>query len=114
MKQSCQYTLALLKHVTVGVPIFVALALGSASVGYFLGRGAVLSATPAAADESGAEADDGGLGRIQPEPTDECKLVRTPHLGTAHRNCLTSKFYPMKVLVVRSDLDMTTGKVAAQ
>lgn len=73
------------------MPIFVALAFGSVSVGYFLGRGAVLSA---AADESDAEADDGDLGRIQPEPNDECKLVRTPHLGIAHRNCLTSKSIP--------------------
>ncbi|KAF8480935.1 PTH2-domain-containing protein [Russula ochroleuca] len=95
------------------VPFFVALALGSASLGYFLGRGAVPSATPAAvdykhanepasenprvnedrgdSDESDAEAD-GDLDRIQPEPAEECKLV----------------------LVVRSDLDMSTGKVAAQ
>jgi hypothetical protein len=85
---------------TVGAPFFVALALGSASLGYFLGRGAVPSATPAAVDhkpanehasenpgvnedsgdgdESDAEAD-GDLGRIQPEPAEECKLVRIPH-----------------------------------
>jgi hypothetical protein len=80
------------------VPFFVALALGSASLGYFLGRGAVPSATPAAvdykhanepasenprvnedrgdSDESDAEAD-GDLDRIQPEPAEECKLVRS-------------------------------------
>jgi len=96
-----------------GVPVFVALALGSASLGYFLGRHTAPSAGGAAinheqvkepatenprviedrcdSDESDAEAD-GDLGRVQPEPADECKLV----------------------LVVRSDLDMTTGKIAAQ
>jgi hypothetical protein len=76
---------------SVGVPFFVALAMGSASLGYFLGRGAV--PTPATADdrhanepasespttndgdESDAEAD-GDLGQIQPELAEECKLVR--------------------------------------
>jgi hypothetical protein len=74
------------------------LVLGSASLGYFLGRGTVPSAgcaeishehvkEPATenrraiedqcdSDKSDAEAD-GDLGRIQPEPTDECKLVST-------------------------------------
>ncbi|KAI0252624.1 PTH2-domain-containing protein [Lactifluus subvellereus] len=93
-----------------GVPLFVALALGGASLGYFLGRGfappagrePVREREPASRDlgenkddgerdDSDAEAD-GDLGRIQPEPTEECKLV----------------------LVVRDDLDMTTGKIAAQ
>ena len=79
------------------MPIFVALAFGGASVGYFLGRGNASSATPSKVDykhaneptyenprvnkdrddgDSDAEADDGDLGRIQSEPTEECKLVR--------------------------------------
>ena len=87
----------LTETLTVGVPILVALAFGGASVGYFLGRGAASSATPPTVDykhanepisenprvnkdrgdgDSDAEADDGDLGRIQPEPTEECKLVR--------------------------------------
>jgi len=85
------------------VPLFVALVLGSASLGYFLGRGTRPSAgcaainheqvkepatenrrvieDPCDSDESDAEAD-GDLGRIQPEPADECKLV-----STSLRNC---------------------------
>jgi len=96
-----------------GVPLFVALTLGSASLGYFLGRGTRPSAGCATSnheqvkepvtenrraieerhdsDESDTEADS-DLGQIQPEPADQCKLV----------------------LVVRSDLNMTTGKIAAQ
>jgi hypothetical protein len=93
----------LLKHehvTTTDVPLFIALALGGASLGYFLGRGYAPAAVRAAAghkpvrerepasgdlgenkddgerDDSDAEAD-GDLGRIQPEPTEECKLVRT-------------------------------------
>jgi hypothetical protein len=93
VKQSHRDILVLLKHVTVGVPFFVALALGSASLGYFLGRG---TATPEAVDHKhtnepapensrtnedrgdsdGSDEADGDLGRIQPEPAEECKLVR--------------------------------------
>lgn len=80
------------------MPIFVALAFGGASLGYFLGRGATSSATRPTvdykhanestsgnprvnkdrgdSDESDGEADDGDLVRIQPEPAEECKLVR--------------------------------------
>ena len=83
------------------MPIFVALAFGGASLGYFLGRGATSSATPPTvdckhaneptsgnqrvnkyrgdSDESDAEADDGHLGRIQPESAEKCKLVRKDH-----------------------------------
>lgn len=72
--------------------------MGSASLGYFLGRGTVPSAARAMAnheqvkeppseslrvnegrgdsDESDAEVD-GDLGQIHPEPAEECKLVRT-------------------------------------
>jgi hypothetical protein len=95
---------------TIGVPFFVALALGSASLGYFLGRG---TGPPAAdhkhapepasenprinedqgdSDESDAEAD-GDLGRIQPEPDEECKLVRSS-LRTAHLFRFKSNSYP--------------------
>ena len=94
---------------TTGVPFFVALALGSASLGYLLGRG---TGPPAAdykhpdepasenprvnddrgdSDESEAEAD-GDLGRIQPEPAEECKLVRSS-LRTAHLFCFKSNLH---------------------
>ncbi|KAI0271546.1 PTH2-domain-containing protein, partial [Gloeopeniophorella convolvens] len=88
-----------------------ALALGSASLGYFLGRGRLQSYAPpqvtdrdqsneqthkqTPAEESGSDSDedvDGDLAQVQPGVAEECKLV----------------------LVVRSDLNMTTGKVAAQ
>jgi hypothetical protein len=94
----------MLKHerVTAGAPLFVALALGGATLGYFLGRGLAPPAVHTARnhtsviererasgglgenkdDDSDAEAD-GDLGRIHAEPTEECKLVRTLRLSYA-------------------------------
>lgn len=57
----------------LGVPIFVTLALGSASLGYLLGR----KVNEDRADSGESDDTDGDLGRIKPEPAEECKLVRT-------------------------------------
>lgn len=68
---------------------------------------------PAASDEESeiVEIADGDLSAIQAGTFEPCKLVCT----TSHCNHLLScQSYPTKVLVVRTDLKMTPGKIAAQ
>lgn len=114
----------MLKHehvTTTDVPLFIALALGGASLGYFLGRGFAppvvrsvaghkpdIERKPASGDlgenkgegegdDSDAEAD-GDLGQIQAEPTEECKLVRTLNVPIRVPRDLDLILLPVKIL----------------
>ncbi|THV07567.1 PTH2-domain-containing protein [Dendrothele bispora CBS 962.96] len=94
-----------------GVPLYVAIAIGALSAGYYTGvtlrpkksrksspvppASTVLQKDTKDAEESDSESssdDHEEISRLELLPTDECKLV----------------------LIVRTDLGMTTGKVAAQ
>ena len=71
-----------------------------------------------AEDESGSESEederaDGDLGSITPGLFEECKLVSKKKKNPP-RSIFTITEFPLKILVVRSDLGMTKGKIAAQ
>jgi hypothetical protein len=99
-------------RITAGLPLFVALALGGASLGYFFGRRFAPPAARAEADprpvsnvgenkgddsererdDSDAEVDhDSDLGRVKAEPTEECKLVRHPQVVLSRLRVLSQE-----------------------
>lgn len=111
----------------VSVVTAVALVATSLGVGYAIGVNSAKSASaksgskpdtaapalndPPVEEDSEDEGDvaDGDLSAIKPGFTEPCKLVRSPSLAVS-----SPRIYCIQVLVVRTDLNMTPGKIAAQ
>ncbi|KAG9123106.1 hypothetical protein FRC07_000221, partial [Ceratobasidium sp. 392] len=101
----------------------VAVGLVSATIGYWVGVGSNLKytnvtprpspSTSTKGDESDEDAGgDGNLGDVKAGLLEECKLVS--ELSFEWRLLPQFTNIPQQVLVVRTDLGMSSGKIAAQ